>query len=88
MSSRAAVRVHACRTLSVADSCKCVTPVLGRQQHESPHSTADPRIPAVAAPTKPKPVMLGGGLLPAGEPHFPASHVQSTKPGPLWGAFK
>lgn len=35
-----------------------------------------------------KPVALGGALLPAGEPHFAASRVQSVKPGPLWGAFK
>lgn len=35
-----------------------------------------------------KPVALGGALLPAGEPHFAASRVQSVMPGPLWGAFK
>jgi hypothetical protein len=41
----------------------------------------------VAAPT-PKPVAMGGSVLPAGEPHFATSRVQSVKPGPLWGAFK
>ena len=35
-----------------------------------------------------KQVALGGALLPAGEPHFATSRVQSVKPGPLWGAFK
>ena len=42
----------------------------------------------LCAVSTPKAVALGGALLPASEPHFAASRVQSVKPGPLWGAFK
>jgi hypothetical protein len=55
--------------------------------HPGDSSQALSSCASVSAPTQ-KPVALGGALLPAGEPHFATSRVQSVKPGPLWGAFK